>query len=61
MSYTLSQDELEININFYPLTFGAILASCGAHALSLYGIIVIVISNYESFSFDKSVIKSFYL
>lgn len=36
------------------------MGTVGARAISLYGLFVIVIAGYESFSYDKSVLKSFY-
>ena len=59
-STSLAQGEKQTQVDFYPLTIGAILGTVGARAISLYGLFVIVIAGYESFSYDKSVLKSFY-
>ena len=59
-SLTLAQSERQQMINFQPLSIGGILGTVGARAISLYGLFAIAIASYESFSFDKSVLKSFY-
>jgi len=56
----LAQSETEVLNNYYPMTCGKILSTVGGRTTALIGIFSSLLGSYESFSYGKSVIKSFY-
>ena len=56
----MCQDEFNDGIDFVPSTFGSIIATTGARATGLFGLVAIFISGYQGYAYDKSSLKRFY-
>ena len=61
LSAELRQAEFNDGIDYYPSTLGTIIATTGARATGLFGLVAILIGGYQSFSYDKSSLKRFYM
>jgi len=47
-------------LNFFPSTFFLILAATGGRAIGLFGLVSILISGYQGFSYDLLSVRRFY-
>ena len=61
LSAELRQGEFKNGIDYFPSTLGTIIATTGARATGLFGLVAIFIGGYQSFSYDQSSLKHFYM
>lgn len=61
LSAELRQAEFKDGVVYEPSKFFSILATTAARATGVFGLVAIFIGGYQSFSYDQSSLKKFYM